>query len=255
MLPSGSSNLLLAAVLINTGVAAAKLIVAAMTGSGAVLAEFIHSIATTTSLALLLIAIRWATGAANARAAHNSESELRFWCLVVPIMIYSLAAGVALNESMVWLQTPRQLTELPTGLAILAAALTVQTALALVIGRRIRIAGDADRDVLQMLEVESLAAVAGIGTALAGLAAAYAFGTVESDALAALTVGLILGGVAAMMAVATRKHLKDSDARGAPAASIGQAPPTIIARLETPPDGEPPRKNRPLQREGRRKRR
>jgi len=253
MLPSGSSNLLLAAVLVNAGVATAKLVVAAMTGSGAVLVEFIHSIATTTSLALLLITMRCPIGATNARAAHYPRSELRFWCVVVPIMIYSLAAGVALSESMVWLQTPRRLTELPTGLLILAAALAVQTSLALVIRRRFRADGDGDRDVLQMLEVESLAAVAGIGTALAGLASAYAFNAIESDALAALMVALMLGGVAAIMAAATRKHLKDADARSTPASPIGQAPPTVITRLETTPEGRAPRKNRPLLQEGRRK--
>jgi hypothetical protein len=131
----------------------------------------------------------------------------------------------------------------------------VQTVLALVIRRRIRIDGNADRDVLQMLEVESLAAVAGIGTALAGLASAYAFDTIESDALAALMVALILGGVAAMMAVATRKHLKDADARSASAPSIDQAPPTAIGRLGTTLEGRAPRKNRPLQQEDRRKKR
>lgn len=251
MLPSGSNNLLLAAVLVNIAIAAAKLVAAAMTGSGAVLAEFIHSIAMTTSLALLLVAMRWADGGAPySQIARPEEGELRFWCLVVPIMIYSLAAGVALNESMVWLQAPRRLTELPMGLAILSAVLAVQTVLALVIRRHIRLAGAVSNGVLQMLAVESLAAVAGIGTALAGLAAAYAFDTTESDALSALTVGLILGAVAAMTAVATRKHLKTADAAAAPASSANQAPSTTLPH----PESAPSRKNRQFPRQSKRKR-
>jgi hypothetical protein len=242
MLPSGTSNLLLTALLVSAAIAVAKLFTAAMTGSGAVLAEFVHSIATTTSLALLLIATRRAVGAFDAPDKQRADGELHFWCLVAPILIYSLGAGVALSESIAWLQSPRQLAELPAGLAVLAAVLVAQTALAIVIRRHTHGAGDADRGLLQMLTGQSIAAVAGLGAALGGLAATYAFGTIESDAFAALTVGLVLGGVAAMMAAATRKHLRTMGRRTpVPAPPTEPAPSANDRPAAVSEDGPRPR--------------
>jgi len=263
MPPSASSNLLLASCLLNVALAAAKLVAAALTGSGAVLAEFIHSVAAATSQFLALIAIRQAMAGPDRPYAL---ADLRFWSLVAPILIYSLGAGVALNEGTAWLQAPRVLSELPTGLIILAVILALQAVLAVAIWRHADPADPVDRPLLLTLRIESIAAVAGPGAALAGLAAAYVFGTVESDALSAVVVGLIMGGVAAMTALETRSLLRGADAAEPVlmhAAATGPAD-AEAAAPEPAPAREPeakaraaplPPKNHPPPRHGKRKRR
>lgn len=220
MSPSGPSNLILAAFLLNAAVAVAKLFVSALTGSGAVLAEFMHSIAMTTSVAILLVAMRRAMRTSEPRKPPRAQGELHFWALVAPILIYSLGAGVALNEGATWLQTPRLLVDLPSGILTLGVLLLVQAGLAVIAWRRAEISDALSRVVVHTLAVQSFAAAASLGATVAGLGAVYAFGTIETDAFAAITVGLIMGAVAAMMALATRKLLVGS----APAITTGTPP-------------------------------
>lgn len=263
MPPSAPSNLLLASCLLNVALAAAKLVAAALTGSGAVLAEFIHSVAGATSQFLALIAMRQVTAGPD---RPHALADLRFWSLVVPILIYSLGAGVALNEGTAWLQAPRVLSELPTGLAILTSILALQAVLAITIWRRPHPAEPADGPALLTLRIESAAAVAGLCAALAGLAAAHVFGTAESDALSAVVVGMIMGGVAAMTALETRTMLRrgegaelaqtrmlavrpaDGEA-GAPQPDQDRRPEAKARAASGPP------KNHPPPRHGKRKRR
>jgi divalent metal cation (Fe/Co/Zn/Cd) transporter len=208
MRPSGSSNFILVAFLLNAALAAAKLFVAAMTGSGAVRADFIHSVAAAMSQALLVVSMYRTAHWVRRTHPDCAANELRFWAIVVPILLYSLGAGVALNEGTALLQAPFTLTELPNGLLILGLLLIPQIALAAIAWRRAEEAAPAAQDVaLYTLTVESIAAVAGLGATVGGLGAAYAFGSSETDALAAVTVGLIMGAVAAVMALEARKLL------------------------------------------------
>ncbi|MGD9805737.1 MAG: cation transporter [Hyphomicrobiaceae bacterium] len=208
MSPSGSSNFILVAFLLNAAIAAAKLFATAMTGSGAVRAEFIHSIAVATSLALLVVSVRRAGPSISRTHPDDAANELRFWAIVVPILLYSLGAGVALNEGTAWLQAPLTLTDLPNGLLILGLLLILQIALAVIAWRRSEGADPGASDAaLYTLTVESIAAVAGLGATVGGLGAAYIFGSRETDALAAVTIGLIMGAVAALMALEARKLL------------------------------------------------
>ena len=262
MPPSTSSNLLLASCLLNVALAAAKLVAAALTGSGAVLAEFIHSVAAATSQFLALIAMRRAVAGPG---RPHSLADLRFWALVVPILIYSLGAGVALNEGTAWLQAPRVLSELPTGLLILTAILALQAVLTIAIWRHAPPAEPVGHPLFLTLRIENIAAVAGLSVALAGLAAAYVFGTVESDALSAVVVGLIMGGVAAMTALETRALLRRGGAE-----ALAQTRMLVVGRAdgdadapETAQDRQPeakpratsaPPKNHPPPRHGKRKR-
>ncbi|MGE0769355.1 MAG: cation transporter [Hyphomicrobiaceae bacterium] len=237
MPPSAPSNLVLAAFLLNAAFGGGKLVAAALTGSGALLAEFIHSIATATSMALILVAMRRPPRGRDPKAVRR---EWHFWSLVVPILIYSLGAGVALNEGTSWLQAPRVLSDLPTGLVTLSAMLALQAGLAIVIARQSHAVVPVDRIVHDTLVVTSMAAVAGIGATLAALAAAHVFGTAESDALAAVVVVLIMGAVAATMAIRTRALLATvtAGALAAPAESSRSAA-SMASAVAPSADGQP----------------
>lgn len=250
MTPSPARNLLLASCLLSVCLAVARLVAAVLTGSGAVLADFIHAIAFATSQGLLLVALR------RVELAHDrgrALGDLRFWSLVVPMLIYSLGAGVALNEGTTWLQAPRTLAELPLGLSILGAILAVQVGLALVIRRQVARATASERGVLRMLDVGAGAAVAGVCVTIAGLAAAHAFGTVESDALSAVTVGLIMGGAAALTALEMRRLLRDPSVGVAPPLGAGGNTHPEQSRAPAPAEAGTMAKGQPTRKPGKRK--
>ena len=102
---AGSSNkVVIAALLANAGIAVAKGIAAAVTGSGAMLAETIHSIADSGNQALLL----WG-GSASKRPASDAHpfgygQERYFWAFVVALVIFSLGSLFATYEGIQKLQ-------------------------------------------------------------------------------------------------------------------------------------------------------
>ncbi|MEZ5815577.1 MAG: cation transporter [Hyphomicrobiaceae bacterium] len=243
------SNLVLTAFLLNAAIAVAKLVVAVLTGSGAVLAEFIHSIAATASQALLLVGLHRTARQARTDSDHLTLNELRFWALVVPILLYSLGAGVAINEGTTWLQAPRALADQHIGQGVLGVSFAIQIALAVVAARRMQANDFAADMALRALSLESRAGAIGLLAAMLGLAGAHAFAANEIDALAAISIGLIAGALAAQMALETRKllilqspdgthraHRRTSgEPAGAYAPQLRSGPPTVEPILEPEP--------------------
>lgn len=204
MPPTGSSNLALAAVLANTALAIAKLIAAAITGSAAILTEAIHSIAAATSHALLLVGLVRATRPASPRNPTRRVRELRFWTSVVPILLYSLGAGVAINEGIDQLQHPRALSDMTSGYAVLVLALLVQAGIAHRAWRQLCARPDGGSAGAAAVSLETKAAVAGLAAALAGISISHGLGWTAVDGLASVVVGLVMGVVAALMALETK---------------------------------------------------
>jgi divalent metal cation (Fe/Co/Zn/Cd) transporter len=224
MPPSGSSNLALAAALANTALAIAKLIAAAVTGSAAILAEAIHSIAAATSHASLLVGLVRATRPASPRHPAGRMRELRFWTSVVPILLFSLGAGVAINEGIDQLQHPRALSDATTGYAVLAVALLVQAGLAHRAWRQLCVRPDVGYAAAAAVSLETKAAVASLVAALAGVSLSHGLGWTAADGLATVVIGLVMGFVAALMALETKALIADGcEAAGTavPAGPVG----------------------------------
>jgi divalent metal cation (Fe/Co/Zn/Cd) transporter len=209
MPPSGSSNLALAAVLANTALAIAKLIAAAVSGSAVILAEAIHSIAAATSHALLLVGLVRVTRAASLPHPRRPMGELRFWTTVVPILLYSLGAGVAINEGIDQLQHPRALRDATTGYVLLAVALLVQAGLAHRAWRQLCVRPDAGYAAATAVSLETRAAITSLIAAVAGLSLSHGVGWTAADGLAAIVIGLVMGFVAALMALETKALIRD----------------------------------------------
>jgi divalent metal cation (Fe/Co/Zn/Cd) transporter len=209
MPPSGSSNLALAAVLANTALAIAKLIGAAITGSAAILAEAIHSIVAATSQALVLVGLARATPPASSRHSRRSVRELRFWTTVVPILLYSLGAGVAINEGIDQLQHTRALRDATTGYALLAVALLAQAGFAHRAWRQLCVRPDVGYAAAAAVSLETRAAVASLIAAFAGVSLSHGLDWAAADGLATVVIGLVMGFVAALMALETKALIID----------------------------------------------
>lgn len=252
MAATGSTTVVIAALAGNGCIAIAKLAAAAWTGSAAMLSEAIHSIADTANQGLLLLGLGRAARPPDERHPFGYAKELYFWAFVVAILLFSLGAGVAIYEGVDKLLHPHPTGD-PTvnyvvlGLAILFEAASTYVAVREFNRRRgeesamaaLRTSKD---PALYTVLLEDLAALAGLFVALAGISAAHLLGWQEADAIASIAIGLILGGVAAFMAIETKALLIGEAAapeviaaiRGLVEAEIGTSGPvTAINELRT----------------------
>lgn len=217
MAASGSTTVVLAALAGNGCIAVAKLAAAAWTGSAAMLAEAVHSIADTANQGLLLLGLGRAQRAPDAAHPFGYGMEVYFWAFVVAILLFSLGAGVAIYEGIDKLQRPHPISDPLLNFAVLGVALVFEVGSAWVAlneferrrhGEPPIVALRQSKDpALYTVLLEDLAAIAGLLVALAGISASYFLGWIEGDAIASIVIGLILGGVAAFMSLETKSLL------------------------------------------------
>ncbi|HET6964534.1 MAG TPA: cation diffusion facilitator family transporter [Acidimicrobiales bacterium] len=187
----------------NVGVAAAKLVGFVLTGSGAMLAEFAHSLADTGNQGVLL--------AGRRRAARNPDQEhpfgygaVRFLgAFLVAEVLFVLGAAFSIGEGVLKLVHPHALDNLVLDIVILGVAVVFEAA-------SLRAAVKASRETrhgagwlsfirstrvpeLAVLLVEDTGALAGLGFALAAVTLSALTGSTTFDAAGSLAVGAVLG--------------------------------------------------------------
>lgn len=112
MAAGGSTRVIITALASNFGIAVAKLVAAAITGSSAMLTEGVHSLVDCSNQGLLLYGTKRANKPADAKHPLGYGRELYFWSFVVAILVFSLGAGVALYEGILHILHPEP-TESP----------------------------------------------------------------------------------------------------------------------------------------------
>ena len=232
MAASGSTKVIMLALGANALIATAKFTAAAWTGSAAMLSEAIHSLADTANQGLLLHGTRQAGRPADARHPFGYARELYFWSFVVAVLLFSLGSGVAMYEGIHKLRHPEPVTDPWINYAVLTFALICEAGSAFVALREFNsqrgsagtvqaLRGSKDPALFTVL-LEDLAAIAGLLIALAGLVGAQVLGWTAGDAIASIIIGIVLGLVAAFMAIEIKALL------------IGEAAaPEIVAAIET----------------------
>jgi cation diffusion facilitator family transporter len=232
MAASGSTKVVIAALAANGLIAVAKFAAAAVTGSAAMLAEAIHSLADTANQGLLLLGIKRAARPPDAAHPFGHARELYFWAFVVAILLFSLGSGVAIYEGVTKLRNPHPIEHAYIVYLVLGVAMVfegISTAVALKEFNATR----TDEGVLGALRsskdpalytvlLEDVAALVGLVVAMAGVAAADFLGWTTADAIASIIIGLILGGVAAFMSIETKSLLIGEAASPTTVAGIRQ---------------------------------
>ena len=241
MAASASTTVVLVSLAGNAGVAVLKFVAAAATGSAAMLAEAVHSLARTGNQGLLLLGIARAKRAPDATHPPGHGMEVYFWAFVVAILLFSLGAGVALYEGIDRLQRPYlvanpMMSFAVLGVAILFEAVSLWLALR-ELGRHRADGASGERQLLAdpalyTVLLEGVAAIAGVLVALAGTLVSQVLGWVEGDAVTSIAIGLILGSVAAFMSLQTRDLLTGEAAAPETVAAI-----RAIMRQELGRDG------------------
>ncbi len=100
MADHGSKKVVLLALAANFGIATAKFVAFALSGSSAMLAEAIHSLADTGNQLLLLLGIRRAAKPPDRRHPFGYKMESYFWSFIVAILLFSLGGLFAFYEGL-----------------------------------------------------------------------------------------------------------------------------------------------------------
>lgn len=210
--PSGwrKNIVLLAALAANLGIAVAKFVAAAITGSSSMLTEGVHSLVDTGNQILLLYGQHRAKRPPDHEHPFGYGRELYFWSFVVAILIFGLGAGVSIYEGWVHWTRPEPLRDPLVNYVVLAVAFALEGGSWMVAVREFAASkGDTGwwQAVLEskdpagfIILFEDTAALAGLVVAGLGVWASHYFEDPRLDGLASGVIGLLLAAVATLLA-------------------------------------------------------
>ncbi len=211
MAAGNSKRVVMAALLANLGIAVAKGVAAAFTGSGAMLAETIHSLADSGNQALLLLGAWRAKRPPDRRHPFGYGSERYFWVFIVAVVLFALGSLFSLFEGVHKLLDPHPLRKPVWAYAVLIIGLVLEGAsfrIAQIEVRKVRGSRrfwhyffESKEPALPLVFLEDLGALLGLSLALVGVAASHLLGWIWADGAATLAIGLLLGAIAAVLLV------------------------------------------------------
>ena len=196
----------------NGAVAIAKGLAAWVTGSGAMLAEAIHSLADCSNQLLLLIGLKKAKRPPSSDYPLGYGKEIYFWSFLVALVLFTLGGVFSIYEGWHKLHQPEALNSPWLAVGVLVFAMVAEGLALLGCIREInkispaeqnywRWFRDTRRSELMVVFGEDLAALLGLSLALCALLAAIATGNPVYDAWGSIAIGLLLIVVALMIGV------------------------------------------------------
>lgn len=229
MASQGSRLAILAALAANSIIAVAKFTAAVFTGSAAMLAEGLHSVADSGNQGMLL----WGISAARRRGGDlhpfGRGKEIYFWSLMVAFTLFAGGSVFSIQHGINALRHQHAVENFAVSAAVLGGAIVFESFSYLVairefnrvrrgkpVWRALRETKDA---ALLVILLEDTAALGGLVVALGGVIAARITGDPFWDALASILIGVLLAVVAFLMAYETKglligesASLRDQDA-------------------------------------------
>lgn len=262
MASDDTKKIVLLALVTSFASAAAAFWASASTGAAALVAVGLLFLAASTSQALMLVGLFRRQPQASATATNTPD--LYVWCFVAALMLFALSAGVAISEGIGKLTAPpRILLNTQSGYGALAFALILTCTVLVCIAMRNRDGAPDAREgapslraadpALQTTTIESIAALASLGIAGLGFAFSHAFDSPAADGNAAILIGLLIGTVAAVMAVEIRRLLVSASASRA--AQSSALPQLIVEQNVTENHDAPDRSGGPRLSRGEQKKR
>ncbi|URW77005.1 cation diffusion facilitator family transporter [Sphingomonas donggukensis] len=229
---------LYAALAANIGIAVAKFIAAAISGSSSMLTEGVHSLVDSGNQVLLLFGQSRANRPPDAKRPFGYGREIYFWSFVVAILIFALGAGVSIFEGWSHYVAPEPLRSPTMNYIVLAVAFAMEGVSWCVAVREFgatkgddgwwtAIRRSKDPATFTIL-FEDSAALVGLAIAAIGIYVSHALGDPRIDGIASMLIGGVLAGVAVLLA------------REAMGLLIGEAAsPEVVAAIRAVVDGFP----------------
>src|SRR4051812_22228378 len=194
----------LVALAANSLIATAKGIAAALTGSSALLAETLHTIADAGNEVFLYIAIRRSARDPDPTHPFGYGPERYYWALLAAIGMFTVGGAVSIWEGVRALVNPVPLEDFWVGVAVLLVAIALDSASRTVAIRTLRaqarqrgvtvktLLRESPDPTVTTVYFEDTADVVGALLALAALVLHKLTGSAFPDALATLVIGCLL---------------------------------------------------------------
>ncbi len=217
MSASGGRKAIMAALLANAGIAITKFIAFLFSGSSAMLAESVHSVADTGNQALLLLGGRRSRKEATATHPFGSGRERYVYAFVVSIVLFSVGGLFSLYEGIDKLQNPHELRVPWLPILVLSIAIVLECfSLRTAVRESNRVRGKqswisfirhAKAPELPVVLLEDIAALLGLVFAFAGVGLTIITGNSMWDAIGTLAIGVLLIAVAIILGIETKSLL------------------------------------------------
>ena len=233
MAAGGGTRAILAAFFANLGIAIAKFVAFAFTGASSMLAEAIHSVADTGNQALLLLGGRLARRSATAEHPFGYGRERYFWSFVVALVLFTVGSLFALYEGVEKIRHPHEINSPVWAFAVLGLGIVLESfsmRTAVVESNRVRGSASWVQFVrrsrtpeLPVVLLEDLGALVGLVLAMGALGVAVVFDAPVWDGIGTLSIGILLGLIAVVLAAEMRSLLLGEGATAADTAAIQRA--------------------------------
>lgn len=228
----GSRFVVYAGLAANLLVAATKFAAAGFTHSSAMLSEALHSLVDSANEVLLIYGARRARQPPDRKHPFGHGREVYFWSFMVALLMFVLGAGLSIVEGVRHFIDAEAIEHPIANYAVLAAAGLFEGGSWWISFREFR-RRKGERGYLQAAQetkdpsvvivfLENCADLVGIALAATGTALAQILGDPRWDALASIAIGLLLGAIAAFLAVETKKLLIGEAARPALVESVAR---------------------------------
>jgi len=186
----------------NAGIAVAKFVAYVVTGSGAMLAESIHSVADTSNQALLLLGGKRARRVADDEHQFGYGRERYFWAFVVAMVLFALGGLFSIYEGVAKIRDPHELTSLGWAIGVLVLAIALESfafRTAIVESRKVKgerswweFIRTSRSPELPVILLEDAGALIGLFFALTGVSLTVATGDPLWDGIGTLAIGVLL---------------------------------------------------------------
>jgi cation diffusion facilitator family transporter len=213
----GGTRAIVAAFFANLGIAVAKFVAFLFTRSASMLAESVHSLADTGNQGLLLLGGRRAKRAPTEEHPFGFGTERYFWAFVVAVVLFTVGAAFAVIEGIEKIREPHELESAAWAIGVLLVAIALESfsfRTALVEANRARegqslwqfVRGSKSPE-LPVVLLEDTAALLGLLIALAAVGMTLATDDAVWDGYGTLSIGILLGVVAIILAVEMKSLL------------------------------------------------
>ena len=201
----------------NSAIAVAKGVAAAVTGSSAMLAEAIHSVADSGNQLLLILGLRQTKKSPTEDHPLGFGKSIYFWSFLVAVILFSVGGMFSLYEGTHKLLHPTPLSHPWVAIAVLVFAIAAESVSLWGCLREVN-KERYGRNILQWFRQsrssalivvfgEDIAALLGLVFALAAIIATYLTGNPLWDALGTISIGILLIVVAFFIAVEVKDLL------------------------------------------------
>lgn len=208
---SHGKKAVVAALFANAGIAVAKLVGFFITRSSAMLAESIHSFADAGNQGLLLYGATVGARQPDERHPFGYGRARYFWGFVVAIVLFSLGALFSLYEGVEKLRHPHELASPAVAIGILLVAIVLELgSIRVAVQEANAVKGEeswwefirhSKSAELPVVLLEDAGALIGLVLALIGVSLTAVTHDAVYDALGTLSIGVLLGIIAVVLAV------------------------------------------------------